>query len=240
MMGAWERGLFLLCGTVLPMLVPLTTDKGAIPETAHPWETHAKRAGGADLASECGEASGNTNSPEGPYDELIELMSAEEGVDANLVHAIIAMESGYDRLALSPQGAKGLMQLMPMTAVRYAVSDPFDPAANIRGGIRYLRFLQERFSGRLRWALAAYHAGETAVLRYKGVPPFRETQSYVARVLAQLARRGSEAAQAALSLGSVGSGRATVQAVAQTAAASPMADAHQLMPHTHIGPTQAR
>jgi soluble lytic murein transglycosylase-like protein len=128
-------------------------------------------------------------------------LAAEEGVDADLVHAIISLESRYDPLALSRRGAKGLMQLTAPTASRYAVHDPFDPAANLRGGIRHLRFLQELFPGRLSWALAAYNAGEHAVLRYQGIPPFRETQAYVTRILAHYAERTVETGRAILPFG---------------------------------------
>ncbi len=189
MTGAWKRGLVLLCWAALPLLTPHVVNEGVIQEATHLWGTHSERSGEADLATENGAVPGNPNSPRGVYDELIEVTAAAEGMDVDLVHAVIATESRYDRLARSPKGAKGLMQLMPETAARYAVRDPFDPADNIRGGIRHLRFLQEKFSGRLRWALAAYHAGETAVLRHQGVPPFRETQNYVTCVLAHYAFR---------------------------------------------------
>jgi soluble lytic murein transglycosylase-like protein len=99
------------------------------------------------------------------------------------VEAIISVESDFDPLAVSRKGAMGLMQLMPQTADRYAVQNPFDPLQNIIGGIRYLRDLLHRFQGDLRWALAAYNAGETAVETHQGIPPYRETRDYVARVL---------------------------------------------------------
>lgn len=129
----------------------------------------------------------------GYYDGLIIQAANEAGVDAALVHAIVTVESGYDPTAVSRKGAKGLMQLMPETASRFAVLDPFDPEANIRGGVRYLRVLQEMFPGRLPWVLAAYNAGENAVLRHGGIPPYRETQGYVRRVLANYAPREAHA-----------------------------------------------
>ncbi len=229
-MGAWRRGLFFVCGAVLPALVPLTAEMGETREVAHPWGMDSEWSRAADLAAERTGVPGNTDSPRGMYDDLIVRMASEEGVDANLVHAIITMESNHDRLAVSPKGAQGLMQLRPDTAARYAVSDPFDAAANIRGGVRHLRFLQEMFPDRLSWALAAYNAGESAVLRHKGIPPFRETQDYVTRVLAHSARRAVETTRAALSLGSVGSGRATVQAVAPTEAVYLTANANRTTP----------
>ena len=118
----------------------------------------------------------------GQYAELIESIAAEHGVEAALVRAIIRAESNFERRAISRKGAQGLMQLMPGTAGRYSVGNAFDPAENIRGGVRYLRFLQDEFPGRLHLAVAAYNAGENAVRRYGGVPPFAETRQYVARV----------------------------------------------------------
>ncbi|MBW8004896.1 MAG: lytic transglycosylase domain-containing protein [candidate division NC10 bacterium] len=114
---------------------------------------------------------------------MIRSASDRYGVDPRLVEAIIAVESAFDPGAVSPKGAMGLMQLMPETADRYAVQNPFDPLQNISGGIRYLRDLLSRFNGNLRLALAAYNAGETAVNMYQGVPPYRETRTYVKRVL---------------------------------------------------------
>jgi soluble lytic murein transglycosylase-like protein len=102
-------------------------------------------------------------------------------VPPNLVHAVIQVESGYDERAVSRTGAKGLMQLMPETARRFNVSDPFDARQNIEGGVRYLRQLLDQFP--LKLAVAAYNAGESAVRRFRGVPPYAETRGYVARVL---------------------------------------------------------
>ncbi len=126
------------------------------------------------------------NLDHGQYAELIHAIAAENGVDPALVKAIIRAESNFNRHAISRKGAQGLMQLMPGTAGRYAVSNAFDPAENIRGGVRYLRFLQDRFPGQLHLAVAAYNAGENAVLQHNGIPPYAETRQYVARVLAFL------------------------------------------------------
>ena len=123
------------------------------------------------------------NLDRGQYAELIDSVAADNGVDPALVKAIIRAESNFDKRAVSRKGAQGLMQLMPGTAGRYAVGNAFDPAENIRGGVRHLRFLQDRFPGQLHLAVAAYNAGEGAVLRYKGIPPYTETQQYVSRVL---------------------------------------------------------
>jgi soluble lytic murein transglycosylase-like protein len=118
------------------------------------------------------------------YAPQIEQAAVEAGIDAALVHAVITAESGYNPAALSRTGAQGLMQLMPDTAKRYAVKDAFDPAQNIRGGTRYLRDLLDMFDNDLKLAIAAYNAGENAVIRSgKRIPPYRETQAYVPRVL---------------------------------------------------------
>jgi soluble lytic murein transglycosylase-like protein len=116
-----------------------------------------------------------------PYADIIDKVSAEHHVDARLVRAMITVESGYKERARSRKGAMGLMQLMPATARRFNVSDPYNPQANIEGGIKYLKTLLDRFPERL--AIAAYNAGEAAVERFRGVPPYAETRDYVTRVL---------------------------------------------------------
>jgi soluble lytic murein transglycosylase-like protein len=121
-----------------------------------------------------------------PYGAIIDKVSSEHGVDARLVRAVIQVESAYHERARSPKGAMGLMQLMPATARQYAVANPYDPASNIEGGIKHLKSLLERFTPAL--ALAAYNAGEAAVQRFHGIPPYPETQNYVSRIL-QLAAR---------------------------------------------------
>jgi hypothetical protein len=125
-----------------------------------------------------------------PYGDLIDQAAARAGIDARLVRALIQVESAYQPGARSLKGAMGLMQLMPETARRYAVSNPYDPGANIDAGTRHLKSLLERFDVSL--ALAAYNAGEAAVERFGGIPPYPETRSYVRQVL-QLA--GSVAAR---------------------------------------------
>jgi hypothetical protein len=115
------------------------------------------------------------------YSHLIDPLSQRHGVDPALVRAVVEVESNYEPTARSRKGAMGLMQLMPATARHYAVANPYDPQANLDAGIRHLRSLLDRFDVRL--ALAAYNAGEAAVRRYGGVPPFRETRDYVARVM---------------------------------------------------------
>lgn len=108
--------------------------------------------------------------------------AAEYKLDPKLVLAVIATESGFDAVAVSRRNARGLMQLMPETARRFGVKDAFDPADNIRGGAKYLRWLLARFDGDLRLALSAYNAGERAVAKYGGVPPYAETRSYLDKV----------------------------------------------------------
>jgi soluble lytic murein transglycosylase-like protein len=120
------------------------------------------------------------------YDPIIEQVSAEQGVDATLVRAMIQVESNYQRRARSRKGAMGLMQLMPATARRYSVADPYDPVSNIRGGTRHLKSLLERFP--LALALAAYNAGEAAVQRFRDIPPYPETRSYVRQILQLVGR----------------------------------------------------
>jgi len=114
---------------------------------------------------------------------MISSAAHRVGLDPRLIEAVISVESDFDPQAVSRKGAMGLMQLMPETADRYAVQNPFDPRENIGGGTRYLRDLLQRFGGDLRWALAAYNAGEKAVDTYQGIPPYRETREYVTKVL---------------------------------------------------------
>jgi hypothetical protein len=115
------------------------------------------------------------------FRELVKAAAAREGVDARLVDAVIRVESGYRPDARSRKGAMGLMQLMPGTAQRYAVRNPYDPADNVNAGTRHLKSLLDRFE--LSLALAAYNAGEAAVERFRGIPPYAETQNYVRQVL---------------------------------------------------------
>lgn len=117
------------------------------------------------------------------FDSIINSCSLEFGVDKSLVKAVIHAESGYNPNAVSRVGAQGLMQLMPKTAQGLKVSNSFDPAENIRGGVRYLRFLLDTFKGDETLALAAYNAGLSRVAQYKGVPPYQETRNYVSKVL---------------------------------------------------------
>jgi soluble lytic murein transglycosylase-like protein len=126
------------------------------------------------------------------YDPVIRKAAERYRVDYALVKAVIKAESNFDPLAISRAGAKGLMQLMPGTASALGVNDSFHPDENIEGGVRHLRYLLDLFKGDLRLALAAYNAGENAVLRYNGIPPYQETQTYIQRVLQYLQNYGNE------------------------------------------------
>jgi len=117
------------------------------------------------------------------YDALISESARKHGVDDALVKAVIRAESNFDSRATSRKGAKGLMQLMPQTAQGLQVKDCFRPEENIDGGVRYLRYLLSLYDGSLPLALAAYNAGEKAVARYQGIPPYPETQTYIERVM---------------------------------------------------------
>ena len=118
------------------------------------------------------------------YQDMVEQVAKSNGLEAALLHAVISVESHYNAQAVSKKGAAGLMQLMPATARRYGVADAFDPVQNVQGGAKYLRDLLAMFNSDIGLALAAYNAGENAVMRYGNrIPPFRETKDYVPRVL---------------------------------------------------------
>ncbi len=121
--------------------------------------------------------------PAKPFAEIIAAASVRHGVDAALVYALIEVESAYRPAARSPKGAMGLMQLMPATARQYAVTDPFDPTANVEAGTRHLKSLLDRYDNDRDRALAAYNAGEGPVRKFNGVPPYPETRRYVAKIL---------------------------------------------------------
>ncbi len=121
-----------------------------------------------------------------PIVNFVKLVAPDYKLEPQLVLAIIATESNFDPLALSPKKAQGLMQLIPDTAARFKVRDPLDPAQNIRGGMAYLRWLMAYFQGDIALVAAGYNAGERAVERYLGVPPYAETREYVRRILAAM------------------------------------------------------
>ncbi len=117
------------------------------------------------------------------YDSLILELAKKYKVEAAVVKAVIHIESAFNARAVSSSGARGLMQLIPATARRFGVTDSFHPIDNMTGGIKYLSWLFERFNGNLRHVLAGYNAGEGAVDQYGGIPPYRETQDYVKKVI---------------------------------------------------------
>jgi soluble lytic murein transglycosylase-like protein len=126
---------------------------------------------------------GRTSRNPAEFDQIIKSCASEFGVDRSLVKAVIHAESGYNPNAVSSKGATGLMQLMPGTARDLKVADSYNPSDNIRGGVRYLRFLLDTFKGDVTLALAAYNAGLGKVAKHGGVPPYEETRNYVSKVL---------------------------------------------------------
>jgi hypothetical protein len=123
-----------------------------------------------------------------PFNKSIIKYSRQYGVDSNLVKSVIVAESCFKTKALSHAGARGLMQLIPATAERFGVKNSYLPDQNIRGGVKYLKFLLKRYQGNLEKTIAAYNAGEGKVDRYQGIPPYKETKQYVKNVLKVYAR----------------------------------------------------
>jgi soluble lytic murein transglycosylase-like protein len=162
-----------LIKTVAPDEVPYPEPEIADVAATDP----AARAGGGRVPTLAEMAGAESR----PYLPLIEAAAKRHQVDPRLVHALITVESRFHANARSRKGAMGLMQLMPATARELQVRNPYDPAANIEGGVRHLRQLLDRFD--LRHAVAAYNAGAGAVRKFGGIPPFRETQAYVRQVL---------------------------------------------------------
>jgi hypothetical protein len=139
----------------------------------------------------------------GGIDEAIEQIAAQVSLSSHVIHSVIKVESNYDPFAISPKGAQGLMQLIPSTARRFGVSNVFNPAENIQGGSKYLKYLLDLYGGNYGLALAAYNAGEGAVARYGGVPPYPETRNYLISVQRQLqeAKKAEVAKQKAIAAG---------------------------------------
>lgn len=126
-----------------------------------------------------------------PFHDSVQRASQDTGIEPTLLHAVITVESGYNHAAISPKGATGLMQLLPSTARRYGTTNLLDPRENIRAGASYLRDLLALFDNNLELALAAYNAGENAVIRHgRRLPPYTETRRYVPLVLAHYKRLG--------------------------------------------------
>ncbi len=152
------------------LIEKIVGDEVPYPEPAGPEAVSQPPRSGTDLPEET------------PYGEIIAAMSEAHGVDPLLVRALIQVESNYKPRAKSPRGAMGLMQLMPSTAKEYNVRNPFDPRANIEAGIKRLKTLIDRWGTEV--ALAAYNAGEGAVTKFNGIPPYQETRNYVTKILA--------------------------------------------------------
>lgn len=126
-------------------------------------------------------------------DQTVEAIAAQTDLSPDLIHSVIEVESNYNPYAISSKGAQGLMQLIPSTARRFGVENVFNPVENIRGGAKYLRYLLDLYSGNSGLALAAYNAGEAAVAKYGGIPPYRETQNYVQSVANRLEKKKAAA-----------------------------------------------
>jgi soluble lytic murein transglycosylase-like protein len=124
--------------------------------------------------------------PPTSFDEAVDRIAAQQSVHPRLIHSVIKVESNYNPHAVSPKGAQGLMQLIPSTARRFGVADSFNPMENIQGGAKYLKYLLNLYNNDYALALAAYNAGEAAVAKYGGVPPYPETQNYLHLVADQL------------------------------------------------------
>ena len=142
--------------------------------------------------------------PAPAIDSHIRAAAQRYGLSEQLVTAVITVESGFNPRAVSPKGARGLMQLMPATASQLGVRNAFDPAENIDGGVRHLRGLMERFENNLPLVLAAYNAGEAVVTQYGGIPPYPETQQYVTRILHIVGREAPAPAAAGPGAGQPG------------------------------------
>ena len=156
----------------LPVPVPPPANsRASIPAPSGPAKFGSAKSGSAKFG------------PAPALDQVVNTASATYHLDPDLVNSVIHAESGFNSRAVSPKGARGLMQLMPGTANQLGVNDVFDPQANVTGGSRYLRELLERYDFDLVKALAAYNAGPDRVEQYRGVPPFRETRTYVSRIV---------------------------------------------------------
>jgi soluble lytic murein transglycosylase-like protein len=128
----------------------------------------------------------------GDFNQIIESTSKKYNINSSIIKAVIKAESNFDPSVVSSAGAMGLMQLMPDTALSLGVVEPFDPMENIEGGVKYLKDMLNKFGGNLELALAAYNAGPGNVTKYGGIPPFQETQNYVAKIMGYIKNRTFE------------------------------------------------
>jgi hypothetical protein len=180
-----------------------------------------------------------------PLNQVVDSASATYHLDPDLVNSVIHAESGFNTRAVSPKGARGLMQLMPGTANQLGVNNAFDPQDNVTGGSRYLRELLERYNFDLVKALAAYNAGPERVEKYQGVPPFRETRAYVNRIVHEYNKKKiaqeAEEKKKQLAAKKAAAGRASGQAVrasAQAPARTPSQTAKSTAPSTPVASSQ--
>lgn len=158
---------------------------------------------GAQAAGQTTVPAGVDSTGDAKLDEMIRLSAERNGIDPNLIVAVMRQESGFKSRARSYKGAMGLMQLMPGTARRFGVTNPYDPAQSIEGGARYLRFLLDTFDGDIKLVLAGYNAGEGAVFKYGNqVPRYRETQNYVRSITARYNSTRGRASSAAKTIAS--------------------------------------
>jgi len=180
--------VILLGGLLLSIFLPLTAKADEIvvlvDDNGRKIYVNTEESPGAEdwtrrLRADAGSTSGGIPAS---IDQLVEQTANRYKVDPELVRAIIRVESDYDPKAVSNKGAMGLMQLIPATAQRFGVSNPFDPKQNLEGGVNYLKHLLDLFQGDLKLSLAAYNAGEHSVQRSGGIPAFPETQQYVRKV----------------------------------------------------------
>jgi soluble lytic murein transglycosylase-like protein len=166
----------------------ISFDRALITKIAPDEVAYAQEGSAVLIEAAVPEAAAPRLADETAYDPIIERAATKHDVDARIVKAVIHVESAFQPRARSNQGAMGLMQLMPRTAREYEARNPYDPASNIDAGTRYLKQLLGKFE--LPLALAAYNAGEGAVRRFRGIPPYAETQAYVTKVLRLLDRAG--------------------------------------------------
>ena len=156
------------------------------PTVVEPVSIEARPVDADAHTTDSSDTAASSSVPAPSLHELAQSIAREHGVEDSLVHSVILAESNYNPRAVSPKGALGVMQLIPETARRFGVGNAFDPKQNIEGGVRYLKFLLDYYKGNYPKAIAAYNAGEGAVDRYNGIPPYAETRAYVYRVARNL------------------------------------------------------
>jgi hypothetical protein len=183
-MGIVLAGGFVLAALIVPSSVARAGEiTSIIDEHGHKIFVNAADVPASSLKkTRTSRGSASLETPPADISKLVEKTSAKHQVDPKLVHAIIQVESGYNTRAVSRKGAQGLMQLIPATASRFGVQNSFNAGQNIEGGVSYLRYLLDLFDGNVSLSVAAYNAGEHAVLRTGGIPQYTETVDYVHRV----------------------------------------------------------